>query len=777
MPNQDNHLLTLTDAGTPPETRIGSAMQARQIFQMMWRADEGRARKRQTVKGLIDGNPPYRQADLDDAGRSNQCNINWRVSESYLNSAVGAFYDLFNEAPTYATILLKKGTPEQITNWSRAVTTHFHWLCSNESDFDYNTQLSQDEMVLYGVGPMVFQDIFDWRPIALQAAQLKVPERTKSNTSRWELATVEIDYQSDELWKYILDTEAATTLGWNVERARNAIINACPDTAKGGLFRTWEWHQQQLKNGSLSYSMSSKTISVAHLFFREFTKKGESEGKISHVMIIRDSTNDKPDVFLFQKIARFDNWNQCIHPMYYDRGGGGFHHSVTGMGIKMFNAIELQNRMLCNAADKAMAPKLIFKPTTSGNAEEFSMIQHADYGVLAEGYDMIQTPMSSMMDDVMVFHRETSNLIASNLSQYRPRSSDEQGNPRTATEIQKNAQQEAALNKTQMNRYLIQRDDLYAEMYRRAVSVTSKTAPGGERALEFQRRCKADGVPLEAMKEPELVRASRVMGQGSEFLRQQSTEYLFQMLTPTLPEDGRANLIKDVIAARAGQHAVERYYPEANASKLADDQTALAMGQVADMKIGVPAVVTSTQNPMIFAGVFLQAADQAAGSLSQGAQPQEVASFLDLSGQAIAQHLQRMSGDPSRKQALDQMTKQWKQLAQVHDQLVQHIQQQQQQQSDQQQAAQEQAQSQQSDFALAQQKLQGDMQLHAAKTQAGIADKQVKTQAQIELARQKAAAGLGIQITKHVQATAQSATEHAQMMAQKKSEGKEEKSE
>jgi hypothetical protein len=227
-----------------------------------------------------------------------------------------------------------------------------------------------------------------------------------------------------------------------------------------------------------------------------------------------------------------------------------------------------------------------------------------------------------------------------------------------------------------------------------------------------------------------------------------------------------------VIASRAGQHAVERYYPEADASKLADDQTALAMGQVADMKIGVPAVVTSTQNPMIFAGVFLQAADQAAGSLSQGAAPQEVASFLDLAGQAIAQHLQRMSGDPSRKAALDQMTKQWKQLAQVHDQLVQHIQQQQQQQAEEQQAMQEQAQAQQSEFALAQQKLQGEMQLHAAKTQAGIQDKQTKTQASIELARQKAAAGLGIQITKHVQDTAQSATEHAQSMTQKKSEKK-----
>jgi hypothetical protein len=381
---------------------------------------------------------------------------------------------------------------------------------------------------------------------------------------------------------------------------------------------------------------------------------------------------------------------------------------------------------------------------------------------MAEGYDMIQTPVAGIMDDVMMFHRETGNLIAGNLSQYRPKMDNAQGNPRTATEINKDAQQEASLQKTQMNRYYKQLDGLYAEMYRRACNVTSQFAPGGARAKEFLRRCKEDGVPLEAMKEPELVRASRVVGQGSEFMRQQSTEYLFQMLTPTLPETGRANLIKDVIASRAGQHAVERYYPEADPSKLPDDATALAMGQVADMKIGVPAVVTATQNPVIFAGVFLQAADQAAGSLQQGANPQEVASFLDMSGQAIAQHLQRLSQDPSRKQVFKQMEKQWKQLAQVHDQLVQHIQ-------DQQQQAQAQAQQQQADMAqqqqaqtLEQQKVSGMLQLHAQKTQAGIQDKAIKTQAQIQLAKEKAASQIGINLTKHVQSTRQSEVSHVQ---------------
>jgi hypothetical protein len=171
-------------------------------------------------------------------------------------------------------------------------------------------------------------------------------------------------------------------------------------------------------------------------------------------------------------------------------------------------------------------------------------------------------------------------------------------------------------------------------------------------------------------------------------------------------------------------------------------------------------------DPAIFAGVFLEAADQAAGSLEQGSNPKDVASFLDLAGQAIAQHLQRMQADPSRKALLDQMTEQWKKLAKVHDQLVQMIQQQARQEAQQQQAMQEQAARQQSDFALQQQKVQGDLQLKAQKTQAGIQDKNIKTAEQIRLNREKAAASLGIGITKHVQETAMSQRECDQKMRQ-----------
>lgn len=727
----DGYASTLNDSGRPPETRIGDAMQARSIYERLWRADlNWRAPKRAMLNGLSDGNPPYRQRDLDQAGMSHRCNINFRVSESYRSNAVGAFYDLFNEAPTYATIKLKKGTPEENAYWSRCATIHFDWLCRFEPRFDYDMQRSQDEMVWQGKGPLVFEDIFDWRPTAILDRQLLVPDMTLSDTSYWDDEVVILtEYRVDQLWRYIRDEKEARMLGWNVERAKNAIINASPETAKGGMFNYWEWHQQQLKNGSIDYAGSSNTVSVAHVFCREFIKEGEAEGKITHTMVVRDDSDDKPDKFLFQKIGRYESWNQCIHPMYYDRGSGGYHHSVTGMGKKMYSVMELQNRILCSLADRTMLPKLMLKPTTSTAADGMSLTQNGDHLILTEGMDVVQTPLAGLADEEMMFNRELTNLISSNLSQYRTNATEPMtGNPETATGRRLDASQQAALQKTQISRYYQQQDALYSEMYRRAVNTTSKSSPGGERAKEFIKRCTDQGVPLEALKDVECVKATRVVGQGSEFMRKEELNRIWITVGPGLPEDGRQNLVDDMIATSAGQDGVERYNPKASATKLPSDQYALAVSQVADMKIGVPAVVTASQNPAIFAATFLKAAEDAAGTLEQGANLQEVAAFLNLVGQAIGQHIQRMAGDPSRKGLVKQLTEQWKELARLLDQLQQHIQQQAEQaQAEQTRLAQEQ-QAMQSQFALDKARQDFELGLKAEKTRAGMMDKSLKTQ-------------------------------------------------
>lgn len=674
-------LATLDQSGKPPSTRLQSAQDTRNLVQLLLRNDTLRMQKRALVKGLVDGNPPYRKSALINAGRADACNVNWRIAGAYLDAGLGAFYDIFHEAPTYATVETRYGDPDKRVEWSHIITEEFDRLQHSDTSFDYHMQISQYEMVLYGIGPLFFRDTTDWHCEAIQCRNLLTLDNAKSDVKQWELGAVLSEYKPHQLYEMIQNEEFSKQIGWNIKAVKDAIINSHPRTREGGSWRFWEFHQQMLKNNSYYYSETSRTIKVAHVLFKEFAKDGEVIGRVSHKIVMQNLWENSKEEFLFESVGRFKEWTNVLHPMYYDHGGGGEHHSVTGMGVKMYAAMEYQNRLLCRLADDAFAPKILFKPTTGQASQNLSVAHFGQYGAVPPGLDITPMPINGYMKDGLEFHREVTGLVSSNLSQYRQDLQQEKGNPITATEAGYRQSEQSRLGKTQLNRYYEQMDDLYAERYRRAANPNlSDVMPGGREALEFQQRCFDRGVPKQALALIEYVRATRIAGQGSPFLRQQSLEYLLGLMG-ALPENGRDNLLMDVIAGRAGQSSVKRYYPRPPSQNMATDQHAMAMLQVAAMKDAVPPVVTSTQNPVIFAQTFLQAGSQAAQSLQQIQNPQElipkqaeVSAFIDMAGTGAQAHIQRMVQDPTRQQAVKLLSEQLKQLAQFNDQLKAKIQ-------------------------------------------------------------------------------------------------------
>lgn len=709
--NLDLDLKTLEQPdGTVPETRMANPEQTRDIVTRALQYDSStRDVKRARLKGLVDGNPPYNRQTLLDAGRGDECNVNWRIAKYFLGLGKGMLYDVFSEAESYTTIeldpyeLKRSDGPEgtydpnvsvdQADDWSRIITEEFQRLQTEDPNFDYCNQLAQGQSVFYGCGPMHFADELDWRPVSHQSNALVVQEIAKSNTNYWEWAGVVQEYSPDQLYARIANTDAARSRGWDVKATRVAIMNAHPLTRTGVAYQTWSWHQAALKNGSFFYADQCKRIRCVHFYFREFPEAGEDEGKITEAMIELDPTaGDGYGLkYLFWGPKKFSAWREIIHPMYWDHDLNGYHYSVNGLGLEMYAALEYLNRLYCRQADDAFAPKLFFKPTTASERERMSIAQVGRYAILPSALEMIQQHMQPLLTDGIAMSREIQGLVSSNLSQYRSSAlSKQQGNPVTARQIDYEASEQAKMGKTQLARIYEQYDWLYAEKYRRATnSKLTSSVRGGKQALQFAEWCRRRGVPKWALTKTRSVKATRVVGQGSQFMRQQALEFLLGLMS-TLPETGRFNLIRDVIASRAGQAHVDRYAPAPQ--RLSSDeaaQQAEAMLQVSSMKVGVPPVPVPTQNPMIFASVFLQAAEGAMQALSQGGDPHETASFLSLAVPAIAGHLQRMAMDKTRAQQIKPLEERWKKLAKAQADLTAALEKQ----AQEQQAAQQQAQS------------------------------------------------------------------------------------
>lgn len=662
-----------------PECRVQDAGALQDMLRGYIDNDDPRSQKRTKVQGLVDGNRPYSPARLKDMGKPTATNVNWGTGKSYLAQAEGIFFDLYSEAPTFCRIITSYGEDEQERQrWNGVMATTAHQLLSQESRWDYAVQCSQHYMTLHGSGPLWFQDAYGVIPRVSRAGDLKVPEEATSDTSFWELAFLLNDYRLFELYDFIKDEAAAKAVGWNVEYTKRVIMNATPKPQTGTKRNDWEYYQEKFKRNSFCTYHDVDNVAVAHCFWKEF------DGRITHAIIEQEFTGTssgtgspkKPDSvnagaqqYLFIHVGRYGSWDEILHPMWYDKGEGT-HYSVTGMGVPMYSAMVLENRLRCNLADKAMSPKLLFKSNSDTN-KPFNLKPMGDFALIGANYDAIQIPMNGIMEDGMVMLQEIQRTTSANLAQYRQgMSRDTAGNPKSATEIKATQAQQYAVAGTAIARYYIQLDHLYTEVVKRLCNLNT-TDPI---AIKFQEICEAKGVPREAFGRIELVEANRVAGQGSQMMRQAALDKLMGMIN-RLPEDGQDNLMEAWIASNVGQRNVKTFYPQrAKSGPMGSDAEADAMQQVASMKIGVPPVLAPHQNPVVYATVFLGSAAQALGTVQQGANPVEVLHFVDMAAPAGLAHLKRFANDPTRQDIVKSLKQMYDQIEKTAGQMKQAVQ-------------------------------------------------------------------------------------------------------
>lgn len=717
MQSTTEPLLTLqrepdSEQTTVPDCRMTDAATTQDFVRRLIDNDSSkRSWKRARVNGLVDGNPPYVRSKLLAANRADACNVNWGTARAYMEAGAGALYDLTSEAPGIFAIRTSFGGEKQ-DEYSNIMSQEADQIAHDDPTWDYNMQQSQWNIILHGVGPYVFEDAYQVFPKALQAGDLKVPEFTRSDTAYWDAATLLNWYYPPQVYEFIRSPEAAKAMGWDVPYTRLVISAATNIRMQNGKMYDWEFYQQQMKNNSLSYYDDTKVVYLAHVFWKEFS------GRITHAIVMQNTTySEVPIKYLFLKVGRYETWQNCVHPMYFDRGNGGYHHSVTGLGVKMYSAMDYQNRLLCNLADKAFAPKILFKPTTTEASQKFSMQNFGDFAVLNSNWDWQQTGVAGLMQEGLAMNQGITDLMQSNLSSYRQQMPmKQQGNPITAKQVMYDATQQATLTKTSYNRFYKQEDQLCTEIVRRLCNLNTTD----RQAQEYQERCRKRGLPDECFGRIERVEAVRVIGQGSAFMRKQAVDALLPLIA-SLPEKGRDNLLADKIAAEAGTTAVKRYYPT-QVTKFGSMQEERATNQVAGMKVGVAPIIEQNQNPVTFAAIFLQAAEAAVQSLTQGGSPLEVLQFIEMVGPAILAHLRRFANDPTREAIFKELFQKHQELAKLTDGLRQQV------------AQIQEAQKNQRDAAAA---VADDNNLKQLKATSDIALKTAKTQAQLKQSQEK----------------------------------------
>lgn len=737
MANLDNTLAleNLSPAGKPPKMRLSDPHEAHTIVSTLIEASRERVRLATMVEGMFNGNAPYSPSKLRTASQTWRSNFSTLEGKAHRSAALAPYYDLFASVPWLANVECEYGSAVEQPMFSRIESEEMDYTLRAWPSFEPVMGSMLSDFVGQGKGFLMWQNKYDLRFRYVKQTRVLVPDASSVDPDEAYLIVVRQNQPVHKLWETVRNQASAKAMGWNVEAVLDAIRNATPDDSNDAM--DYERVQQKLRDHDMLEAARSTVVKVAHLFVREFG------GKWSHMMIDERDKDQKGRNrtqfdFMFKRKDEYDYLNQFICPFFFEVLEGTW-NGVTGLGKDIYAIMQQKDRVRCSQVDALMMRMgITMKALTQQALQKIGLVQLGPFNVVPPDFEVLQSTIYGDIEGSIAVNKDLDGMVQANTGIYRPRIETGPGNPETATEVQLKFAQSTVLSSSAVNRFYTQLDRLYAEVYRRLTmtGLSDELGSGVKMAREFQERCKKRGVPEGALRKTKYVRAYRNIGNGSVSQRQQSLIGLMA-IAPRFPETGFQNYLNDIIATAAGESKVDRYNPKDPEARTPKDQVWQATVENDSLSHGSPAVLTPTQNDIVHAQTHLGAAAAALQSVQEGADPYAVLKFVDNVGPHIMAHIQRMSGDPTRKDAVVLLMDQWKTLASTADDLRSMLEQQRQQQQQQQ----EQAQAMSEDAQIKAAATAGKLQLQKQKQDATLEMKREAHNQSLALKREQAGQG------------------------------------
>jgi hypothetical protein len=684
---------------------------------------------------MVDGNQPYDPVKLKSMGQGWRTNLNFMEAHANIQSLKTPYFAMIGSVPSFAEIKTKEGGDNR-TLYSDIITKEFTKMIRAWPDFSFQMQKAQQELIKFGIGPVLIPDMYDWRFQALRHRDLLVPEHATAYTTKWPYFAIRTEMQAMDLWYRVMpeNAEYSESVGWNIDETRNAVMLASKDIFGGRITwdgRNWEQWQEAWKNNDLYMSLiASESLMVYHFFVREYSEK------ISHFILAENAL--LPD-FLFRKLDRYDSINQILTIFRSDVGNGDY-HSIRGIGRLQYQHLECTNRLKNHLFDMGIAGTAInLKASTSKARDEMQLMQLGPINVLPPDVDLVQNRVVGFLTDAITLDRELSNHLSANLGTFR-RGVGYGGVGQTQRpnimQVQQDIVTTTQISEGQIILHFLDLDQLYEQMYRRA---SDPNTPDKE-AKAFQKACKEQNVPMIALRNYEYCRATRTGGYGSPQMRQLKSQQMMPYLG-FLPEEGRYNWIRDEVIAIAGPENINRYFPKKPFPSYPQWEANLENGV---MHAGQSVMIADGQMHAVHADVHLTAVEdmvQMANSLYSNVPAEsgvaamiKVQQFTQICVPHIQQHLDILATDPVHAREFKMLQTRLGDLTNVFRQIDAIVQQGQEHmarvQGMQQQATTEQQ--------IKLQQATNEMQIERSLAASKIRNQQLKTMSQIQSAQAKA---------------------------------------
>lgn len=661
-------LKDLTASGKPIANRLGNAEQAWDVCSRLLQNDMLRARRRVTVQANIDGVAPKTKGQLKAAGREDDANINWREGKGQILNAWTPYYDLVCEVPVCIDGELDEFDPTTNQELMRAFAEEFHKMVFGWDGYDYMTHLRDLQMLVHGVGNLVYTDSQNWKPEPILASNFYVPDKMRLDMTNGEMFMVTGEIAAGELYQKLESKNPA----WNAELVKKTIIESYAGNDNSMLQWKWDRWEQMLKNGDIWVSQTqTKIIQVCMIWVKEM------DGKIS-MHIIQNGLKAAPTGYLYSKIGEFKNWNECLTQFSFDVGSDGTYHSVKGLGTEIYPYCALWNKINNDMADViSTGIKPMFQPATANDGQKYQMLKYGGMNIIPPGLNEITSQALGNLGAA----NEVAEAFRRNLGRNTGVYHEDTAAPtvdETAKAAMIRASERAKLSKGSYNRHYRSLDRMYREMFRRATNPDVKEYwPGSKEALEFQEACRKicekHDVPFECLQKVRNVRANRSIGLGSAAMRIEIANAVMAQY-PLLDPVGQNNALRMYFSALMGYQSVDSLVRPIEQGAIPVEDDSIAALENTALNTDGEVVITPQQNHEIHLNHHIPSMEADAFACQNGQQdPKECFMRLDAKGVHAHEHVAELAKNPTKQQQVKGFNERLRVLSSFQDKLQQNL--------------------------------------------------------------------------------------------------------
>lgn len=643
------------------------------IYDMKF-ADQARSSNRALIQDLFNGESPYSERQVQQ--NNIQVNFSDLTGTKISQDAQGQFVNAVFSPSQYFGVRVDAGPKHKRGEYSETISGNLRRAMKRgKHAWKYRQNLRDifAQLILHGIGPMIWQDEDHWCPEMQAIADVLVPSQTLLTMENMPYFAVYRRYTAYKLWRMTRGPKVDPA--WNMKVADKCIewaLRQWGQTSNTDYTYNLERIAEDFKSdGGVFNSDAVPTIDCWDFFYLDddndesgwkrrivLDTPSIATGDYDNAKVSQSTKNligerglflyDSGDRIYASRLSEIAHWQfangSMVAPMRY--------HSVRSLGWLLYSVCHLQNRLHCALTEAAFEACLqFFRVTNQDDTQRAIKIDLTHRGVIPDGVNFVPAQErwkvdANLIESVIALNRQK---IADNSTQFTRNMGADAQNPRekTATQITAELQATSALLGAMLEQFYGSQDFQGREICRRYCRSNSKDSD----VIQFRLRCLQDGIPPELLDvEKWDVSTERIMGSGNQQLAIGQAGAIMSQYDRLDPNAQR-------VAMRRFMFATTR--DSATTELLAPEEPLLVTRSVHDAQVSVATLLAGQVMGLVqgvnhgeYAAVLIGALNleiQKIAQVQQGvATPNQLAGLSNLAGQTPdGQPMQNQDGSPS----------------------------------------------------------------------------------------------------------------------------------